>query len=100
MYPRAVAGTPTAYGFDPRTAVFHLTYVTSRRAHGPTVISVPRSVHFPSGYRVRATGAWVVRAGGDQVLLVDKPWAREVSVTVEPPPGDTTPRPALLPCGG
>jgi endoglycosylceramidase len=99
VFPRAVAGTPTAYGFDPRTGVFHLTYVTSRRAHGPTVISVPRAVHFPNGYRVRAAGAWVVRAGGDQVLLANKPWAREVSVTVEPPPGDATPRPVLLPCG-
>jgi endoglycosylceramidase len=100
VYPRAVAGTPRAYGFDPRTGRFHLTYVTRRGVRGPTVITVPTGVHYPNGYRVRASGAWVVRKGGDRVVLVNRPRAREVSVTVEPPPGDATARPSLIACPG
>jgi hypothetical protein len=47
VYPRAVAGTPTAYGFDVRTGRFHLSYVARHGTHGPTVITVPNTVHYP-----------------------------------------------------
>jgi hypothetical protein len=83
-----------------RTGRFHLAYTTSRHSHGPTVISVPSSVHYPNGYRVSARGAWITRRTADQVQLVSKPWAKEVSVALTPPPGDTTPRPQLIPCAG
>jgi len=100
VYPQAVAGTPQTYGFDVRTGRFDLAYDPSRHSRGPTVISVPGSVHYPNGYRVSATGAWITRRSPDQVQLVNKPWASKVSVTLTPPPGDTTPRPQLIPCAG
>ena len=98
VYPRAVAGTPTSYGFDARTGRFHLTYVTRRRSAGPTVITVPSSVHYPQGFRVSVSGGRVVRRSADQVRVANRPWARQVSVSIAPPPGDTTPRPALIAC--
>lgn len=98
VYPRAVAGTPTSYGFNPRTGRFHLAYTTRSGSHGPTVISVPNTVHYPNGYRVSATGARVTRKAADQVQLANKPGAREVTVSLTPPPGDETARPQLMAC--
>ena len=98
VYPRAVAGTPTSYGFDARTGRFHLNYVTRAGTYGPTVITVPSAIHYPQGYRVSATGARVIRKTAKAVRLVNKPLAQSVGVTIRPPAGDTTARPALLPC--
>jgi endoglycosylceramidase len=81
VYPRAVAGTPTAYGFDVRTGRFHLSYVARHVTHGPTVITVPNTVHYPNGYRVSTSGVWVIRKAADQVQLVNKPWAHMASVS-------------------
>ena len=55
--PRAVAGTPLAYGFDVRTGRFTLRYAPRRHVAGPTLVSVPAAVQYPHGYRVRVRGA-------------------------------------------
>ncbi len=98
VYPRAIAGTPLSYGFNVRKGGFHLLYATRPQSHGDTVITVPSAVHYPNGYRVSVAGARVVSKDGDSVRLRNRPRARYVAVAVTPPPGDTTPRPALLPC--
>ena len=82
-----------------RTGGFHLLYVTRRGRHGATVITVPKALHYPNGYRVSVAGARVVAKNADSVRLRNRPRARHVAVAITPPPGDTTPRPALLPCG-
>ncbi|MBN1528248.1 MAG: cellulase family glycosylhydrolase [Thermoleophilaceae bacterium] len=100
VYPRAVAGTPVHYRFDVRTGRFVLVYVTRRGTRGPTVITVPRALHYPEGYRVWTAGGRVVRQGGDRVVVENRRRAGVVAVVIEPPAGDATVRPALLPCGG
>jgi endoglycosylceramidase len=100
VYPRAIAGTPVHYRFDVRTGRFRLIYVTRRGTHGPTVITVPRALHYPNGYRALAAGGRVVQQGGDRVVVENDRRARVVVVMIEPPAGDATARPALLPCTG
>ena len=100
VYPRAVAGTPVHYRFDARTGRFRLIYVTRRGIRGPTVITVPKALHYPNGYRAQAAGGRVVEQGGDRVVVENRPGAKVVVVMVDPPAGDTTVRPSLLPCSG
>ena len=100
VYPRAVAGTPVHYRFDARTGRFRLIYVTRRGTRGPTVITVPKALHYPNGYRAQAAGGRVVEQGGDRVVVENRPGAKVVVVMVDPPAGDTTVRPSLLPCSG
>ena len=100
VYPRAIAGTPVHYRFDVRTGRFRLIYVTRRGTHGPTVITVPGALHYPNGYRALAAGGRVVQQGGDRVVVENGPRAKVVVVMIEPPAGDDTARPALLPCTG
>lgn len=73
-YPRAIAGTPESFGFDPATGEFALTYRT-RRADGTgsfpggsrTLVRVPAGA-YPDGYAVEVTGATVQRRGQDLVV--------------------------------
>ncbi len=65
----------------------------ARRAGATTVITVPSAVHYPAGYRVRAAGARVTSKDANGVRVRNRPHARYVAVAVEPPAGDTTPRP-------
>jgi endoglycosylceramidase len=83
-YPQAIAGTPTAWGYDEAAARFTLRYRTSARvaAGAATEISIPRD-DFPHGYRVRVTGARVLSAPGATLLrLRNRAGARAVSVRV------------------
>ncbi len=90
-FPKAVAGTPSAWGFDPSAKRFTLTYSTQRAAgHGSfgpgaiTEIAVP-AVQYPTGYRVSVTGATVASAPDAPVLeLRAQLGAGRVSVTVTP----------------
>src|SRR5205807_8224498 len=75
-HPRAVAGTPTSFGFDGTRKVFTLAYTTARaEGHGSfpagaeTEISVPAR-QYPGGYSVAVQGGRVVSAPGDPVLRV------------------------------
>ena len=87
-YPRAVAGTPTDFGFDPETGEFTLTYsaespdgsVSRRRLD--TEVFVPR-INYPRGYEVEANGAEVVSRRGARVLRLERErGAKEVTLTV------------------
>jgi len=89
-YPTAVAGTPESLSFDPATRALALRYSTTGpggRRFGPwtpTVVSMPR-LAYPDGYTVHAEGAWVVsRPCAEQLVLLARPGAREVSVSAAP----------------
>jgi endoglycosylceramidase len=82
-YPEAVAGTPTSFSFDPRTATFHLDYVANPGATAPTLVYVPVSVHYPHGYCAAATGATIVsRRDATSLVVRNDDRATTVTVTV------------------
>jgi endoglycosylceramidase len=86
-YPRAVAGTPTSYGFVPRTGVFTLRWTTVRAGGGRfpagsrTVIFVPAE-DYPGGARVSVTGGRVKSRTGQVLVIASAPGATRVSVTL------------------
>jgi endoglycosylceramidase len=93
-HPELVAGTPSAYGYNPSTSVFTLTYSVERAdgtgafpAGSQTSVAVP-AVQYPGGYSVNVSGGKAVSAGG--VLDVAScPGAATVTVTVQPGSGTT-----------
>jgi endoglycosylceramidase len=87
-YPRAVAGTPQSFGFDPATGEFDLRYSVDTPDGGrlrrgiDTEVFVPR-VNYKDGYEVSVTGADVVSQPGARVLRLERePGAGTVAVTV------------------
>src|SRR4051794_37822410 len=94
-HPRAVAGTPTSFAFDPATRAFTLAYKTARAdgkgSFGPggeTEIAVPAR-QYPSGYAVSITGGRILSAPRAAVLRVAAcSGADTLSVKVTPS-GDT-----------
>jgi endoglycosylceramidase len=92
-YPRAVAGTPTSFGFDPETRRFELVY--EPRPPGPpeiepifsrrilTEVFVPK-VNYPDGYEVEVRGAEVVSEQDARVLKLRRSGTGEVDVAVTP----------------
>jgi endoglycosylceramidase len=90
-YPRAVAGTPTGYGFDPVTKRFHLEYSTTapdgKRLKRPeqTEVFLPR-IQYPHGhYEVHVEGAEVVSDRRAKVLRLERDkHAKTVALTVLP----------------
>lgn len=92
-YPRAVAGTPTSYGFDPETRRFKLTYsarTPAGKVLGPrarTEVFLP-PIHYRNGYRMQADGAKIVTKRNARVLkLKRRRGAEEVSLRVRPREG-------------
>ena len=60
-YPRAVAGDPAAYGFDPASRVFHLSFEASTDISVPTEIYLPAARHYPGGWKLESSapdGSW------------------------------------------
>ena len=92
-YPRAVAGTPVQWSYDPASRSFELVYLCSpARGFAPlprlaeTEVFVPRQ-HYPHGYFVAVTGAKVVSERGALLLrLVNGSGAARVTVRVTPRP--------------
>jgi endoglycosylceramidase len=86
-YPRAVAGTPVSYGFDPDAKRFDLVYSTrgpdgARLGRGQlTEVFLPK-VQYPDGYSVEATGADVVSRPGARVLRLRRSGTGDVTVAV------------------
>jgi endoglycosylceramidase len=89
-YPQAVAGTPTAYGFDPASDVFNLSYSTTGPdgAHfdpGAITEVFAAPLHYPDGYDVTVEGAEIASADDASILqLASCPGADRVTVTVSP----------------
>jgi endoglycosylceramidase len=89
-YPEAISGVPLSMSFDPDTATFHLTYRSLAGARAPTVVFVPRALHYPDGYCARVNGGRVVSPSGSTLLqVVNARGSRTVTVTV-----------TAGPCGG
>ena len=88
-YPQAIGGTPTAWKWDASTRTFSLDYSTTlpngRAATGlETDVYVP-PLHFPTGYRVYATGATVVSPADASILRLQAVrGARAVGLKVMP----------------
>ena len=60
-YPRAVAGTPTAFGFDPAGKGFFLEFESDPAISAPTEIYLPDRRHYPQGWEITsrdAQGRW------------------------------------------
>ncbi len=60
-YPRAVAGTPTSFGYDPDARVFFLEFESREGVQGPTEIYVPAARHYPEGWQLTVSapeGSW------------------------------------------
>ena len=82
-YPRATAGTPLSWSFDPSSSLFTFTYRTDPRVRAPTEIFIPVARHYASGYTVRVSGpARVTSAVGATVLILQNTVAGTVTVTV------------------
>jgi endoglycosylceramidase len=79
-FARAVAGVPTAMGFDTTTKTFTLSY-TAKPSTGLTEVFVPAR-QYPKGYTVTVTGASVKSKPGAAVLLVKSARAGSVKLTV------------------
>ena len=91
-YPRVIAGTPQAWGFDKTTSTFHLSYTTARagqtnRAFPPgslTEIATPRFV-YTRGYAAHVHGGAIVSPRAASVLqVVSCAGANTIAVTVSP----------------
>ena len=88
-YPQLTAGTPRELSFDPRSKRLEYAYSPRRadgggRFHGGrTVLFLPR-IQYPDGYRLRARGASVARAGGKRAVLETRRGATRVRVVVKP----------------
>jgi endoglycosylceramidase len=89
-YPRLIAGTPRAWGYDPSTDLFTLRFATTRFAGGgfplgtTTQVVLP-SLHYPDGYAVTAAGAAILSPPRAPLLVLAAcPDTPEVEVTVAP----------------
>jgi hypothetical protein len=82
-YPQVVAGTPTAWEFDPASKVFTLRYAGRP---GTTEVFVPE-LHFPDGYAVEVKGATVRSPVRSRLLMLRTAGTGEVTVTVKPGKG-------------
>jgi hypothetical protein len=89
-YPKLVAGTPTAWSYDPASDRFTFTYSTAPAAGTPfpagadTEVELP-ALRYPTGYDVNVTGARVTSAPDANLLrVVNDPGAAAVHLTVAP----------------
>ena len=61
IYPKAVAGYPTSYGFDSETREFTLVFDDRENVTGPTEIYLPVQRNYPEGWALDVSdpqGAW------------------------------------------
>ena len=99
VFPRATAGEPLAYRFDPRTGHFDYRYRPDHSITAPTLIAVPVALHYPDGYTVAVEGGKVISAPNALHLLIEHgDTAEEVSVAIRPPENDGTARPEFPEC--
>ena len=67
-YPQATAGIPLELSFDTISGDFHYRYQI-RPANANTEIYLPK-LHYPAGYKVTVSGATVMSAANDSVLIL------------------------------
>ena len=82
-YASAIAGTPSAMSFDPRSGRFTLRFRSNPRITEPTVIFVPVTMHYPEGYCATAPGARITSAPNAPYLDVENgSQAADVTVSI------------------
>jgi endoglycosylceramidase len=82
-YPRAVAGVPVSFGFDPASGTFELVYETDPSIDAPTEILVPVSRHYPDGYEATVSGpASITSPPNAELLRLQTTGPGTVTVTV------------------
>ncbi|MCB9477710.1 MAG: cellulase family glycosylhydrolase [Deltaproteobacteria bacterium] len=91
VYPRATAGTPTSYRYDPETRVFTLELENYDAAVGPTQIYLPSERLYPDGWELSvsdADGTWESDYDAEtQVLSVwTDPDTQAHTITIAPAP--------------
>ena len=88
-YPRAVAGTPQDFSFDPAARRFELTYSTAAPAGGKlarrllTEVFIPK-IQYPDGYRTKVDGAAVVSEPDAKVLKLQRTGTGDVTLVLKP----------------
>jgi endoglycosylceramidase len=83
-YPQEVAGNPESFLFNPFTNAFSMIYTPSVGATGPTVIDIPASQHYPSGWCAAVRGGKITSSPGAPHLTIQTvghPLEVAVSVT-------------------
>ncbi|MCL4449600.1 MAG: cellulase family glycosylhydrolase [Actinobacteria bacterium] len=84
-YAQAVAGIPTSMSFNQTNSDFELSYTSNPSATSPTVIFVPVSVHYKSGYCTYVEGGKVTsKPNGTYLTIANIPAAQTVTVKVTP----------------
>jgi endoglycosylceramidase len=99
-FPRAVAGTPTGFRFDPATRTLELSYSTAPPDGGGSEPRKPGKageageavtelfaghLHYPRGYEVETTGATVTSGEGERIVRLEPlPGATEARVRLTP----------------
>lgn len=68
-YPRAIAGIPESFRWDPAAKTFHLNWKERRDATGDSEIAVPASL-FPDGITVRLDGSGIKKPSWDRTTGV------------------------------
>jgi endoglycosylceramidase len=68
--PQWIAGTPTKYGYDPKSGQMVLEWTPRPGKGGLTEVFVPLERHYPNGYTVRVTGGTVTSAKDAGLLTV------------------------------
>ena len=72
-YPRAIAGHPVAFGFDPDSKDFFLEFESDPAITGPTEIYLPARRHYPRGWEIRssdADGRWHYEWDNEREILL------------------------------
>ena len=72
-YPRAVAGNPTAFGFDPASKDFFLAFESDPAIKGPSEIYLPAKRHYPEGWEITssdADGHWRYEWNSEREILL------------------------------
>ncbi len=99
VFPRAIAGIPDSYRFDPRTGIFTFRYRPDAEITAPTLIGVPVAVHYPAGYDVEVNGGRVLsEPNAVQLAIAHEPAAEWVEVRLQPVAGDALERPDFPSC--
>jgi endoglycosylceramidase len=69
-YPQEVAGNPESFLFNPFTGAFSMIYTPGVGASGPTVIVIPASQHYASGWCAAVKGGQITSSPGATHLAV------------------------------
>ncbi|CAF0742966.1 unnamed protein product [Adineta ricciae] len=56
-YAQAIAGLPVSMMFDPKTAVFQLTFIINTDIHQPTVVYINEDLNYPQGNNIDVSPA-------------------------------------------